>query len=172
MACRDNGTMYGGMSFVFQHRSICESVLCRPVFKLSALKSRHERKTASNVFVVATSAAARSYRRCARGSMPLATKDRASSSRTIIGAGNETRTRDLNLGKVALYQLSYSRPKQTRNCRAEPPGVKKKSDKNAAKALNGPAISLGGRPGRRLPPWGRISPRTAAPCPVPHRLEP
>ena len=25
------------------------------------------------------------------------------------GAGNETRTRDLNLGKVALYQLSYSR---------------------------------------------------------------
>ena len=27
----------------------------------------------------------------------------------IIGAGNEARTRDLNLGKVALYQLSYSR---------------------------------------------------------------
>ena len=26
-----------------------------------------------------------------------------------IGAGNEVRTRDLNLGKVALYQLSYSR---------------------------------------------------------------
>ena len=26
------------------------------------------------------------------------------------GAGNEARTRDLNLGKVALYQLSYSRP--------------------------------------------------------------
>src|SRR4029079_12026250 len=25
------------------------------------------------------------------------------------GAGNEARTRDLNLGKVALYQLSYSR---------------------------------------------------------------
>src|SRR6202030_354115 len=63
-----------------------------------------------------------------------------------FGAGNETRTRDLNLGKVALYQLSYSRPKQTRNCRAEPPGVKNKSDKNAAKALNGPVISLGGDP--------------------------
>ena len=33
-------------------------------------------------------------------------------SRTWVkqfGAGNETRTRDLNLGKVALYQLSYSR---------------------------------------------------------------
>ena len=27
----------------------------------------------------------------------------------IYGAGNEVRTRDLNLGKVALYQLSYSR---------------------------------------------------------------
>ena|GEM_PF-4883898 len=26
-----------------------------------------------------------------------------------IGAGNETRTRDLDLGKVALYQLSYAR---------------------------------------------------------------
>ncbi len=25
------------------------------------------------------------------------------------GAGNEARTRDINLGKVALYQLSYSR---------------------------------------------------------------
>gem|GEM_PF-5382644 len=27
----------------------------------------------------------------------------------IFGAGNETRTRDPNLGKVVLYQLSYSR---------------------------------------------------------------
>ena len=27
----------------------------------------------------------------------------------INGAGNGTRTRDFNLGKVALYQLSYSR---------------------------------------------------------------
>ena len=31
----------------------------------------------------------------------------------FIGAGDESRTRDLNLGKVALYQLSYSR---TRHC--------------------------------------------------------
>ena len=29
------------------------------------------------------------------------------------GAGNESRTRDLNLGKVALYQLSYSRIGET-----------------------------------------------------------
>ena len=27
----------------------------------------------------------------------------------LSGAGDESRTRDLNLGKVALYQLSYSR---------------------------------------------------------------
>ena len=27
----------------------------------------------------------------------------------IFGAGKEARTPDLNLGKVALYQLSYSR---------------------------------------------------------------
>ncbi len=29
--------------------------------------------------------------------------------RSINGAGNETRTRDPDLGKVVLYQLSYSR---------------------------------------------------------------
>ena len=28
------------------------------------------------------------------------------------GAGDESRTRDLNLGKVALYQLSYSRVRE------------------------------------------------------------
>jgi hypothetical protein len=27
----------------------------------------------------------------------------------LFGAGDEVRTRDLDLGKVALYQLSYSR---------------------------------------------------------------
>ncbi len=27
----------------------------------------------------------------------------------LLGAGDEVRTRDLDLGKVALYQLSYSR---------------------------------------------------------------
>ena len=31
----------------------------------------------------------------------------------IFGAGNEVRTRDLNLGKVALYQLSYTRLKMS-----------------------------------------------------------
>ena len=33
----------------------------------------------------------------------------ASLSSLNSGAGDESRTRDLNLGKVALYQLSYSR---------------------------------------------------------------
>jgi hypothetical protein len=28
----------------------------------------------------------------------------------LIGAGDEARTRDIDLGRVALYQLSYSRP--------------------------------------------------------------
>jgi hypothetical protein len=27
----------------------------------------------------------------------------------VLGAGDETRTRDIDLGRVALYQLSYSR---------------------------------------------------------------
>jgi hypothetical protein len=56
--------------------------------------------------------------------------------RSTIGAGNETRTRDLNLGKVALYQLSYSRAKQRRNCRAAHAGVKKNSAHIGAKTLN------------------------------------
>ena len=43
------------------------------------------------------------------------------------GAGNETRTRDPDLGKVVLYQLSYSRKQcaeQARNCRSAPHEVK------------------------------------------------
>ena len=35
--------------------------------------------------------------------------------RWMFGAGNEVRTRDLNLGKVALYQLSYSRIRSVLN---------------------------------------------------------
>ena len=36
-------------------------------------------------------------------------KEHALTAYRFFGAGNESRTRDLNLGKVALYQLSYSR---------------------------------------------------------------
>ena len=53
-----------------------------------------------------------------------------------LGAGNEARTRDLNLGKVALYQLSYSRLKQRRNCRAVPQRVKENCAQYEAKALS------------------------------------
>ncbi len=38
----------------------------------------------------------------------------------MIGAGNETRTRDPDLGKVVLYQLSYSRVEdRARDCKCE-----------------------------------------------------
>jgi hypothetical protein len=57
-----------------------------------------------------------------------------------FGAGKEARTPDLNLGKVALYQLSYSRAEQRRNCRAVKRGVKKNPVRNTAKALNCAAI--------------------------------
>jgi hypothetical protein len=33
------------------------------------------------------------------------------------GAGNRSRTGDLNLGKVALYQLSYSREERANNAK-------------------------------------------------------
>jgi hypothetical protein len=41
--------------------------------------------------------------------LKLRTDEERLINRTKYGAGNEIRTRDLNLGKVALYQLSYSR---------------------------------------------------------------
>jgi hypothetical protein len=41
-----------------------------------------------------------------------------------IGAGNRTRTGDINLGKVALYQLSYSRKERRRTLTAASGGVK------------------------------------------------
>src|SRR5579871_3328441 len=53
-----------------------------------------------------------STRTHARGARELRGGPSRGTSRStgeIIGAGNESRTRDLNLGKVALYQLSYSR---------------------------------------------------------------
>ena len=40
------------------------------------------------------------------------------------GAGEESRTLDLNLGKVALYQLSYSRVKQKRDYKGSSHSVK------------------------------------------------
>ena len=34
----------------------------------------------------------------------------------FFGAGDGARTHDLDLGKVALYQLSYARKKEEQNC--------------------------------------------------------
>ncbi len=36
-------------------------------------------------------------------------KDRIRSPLSLFGAGNGSRTRDLQLGKLSLYQLSYAR---------------------------------------------------------------
>ena len=41
-----------------------------------------------------------------------------------FGAGNGTRTRDFYLGKVALYQLSYSRPSIAVDCSRQAQSVK------------------------------------------------
>jgi hypothetical protein len=43
-----------------------------------------------------------------------------------VGAGDGIRTRDINLGKVALYQLSYSRMMRHFDCRASGPGCQRK----------------------------------------------
>ena len=46
------------------------------------------------------------------GRYPIDTKEKGHQKMmTSIGAENETRTRDPNLGKVVLYQLSYFRIK-------------------------------------------------------------
>jgi hypothetical protein len=38
----------------------------------------------------------------------------------LYGAGDETRTRDINLGKVVLYRLSYSRKTSSAGAKAAP----------------------------------------------------
>ena len=60
-----------------------------------------------NRFAIAPNRARELY--CANGAAP---SSRQKNELTKFGAGDESRTRDLNLGKVALYQLSYSRVQQ------------------------------------------------------------
>ena len=48
-------------------------------------------------------------RRCLRPSAHKAKRGEPADSPRFAGAGNETRTRDVYLGKVVLYQLSYAR---------------------------------------------------------------
>ena len=69
-----------------------------------------------NRFAIAPGAyrVVRSYQERARKKkgkprLPFLVTRKRTSLRRASGAGNEARTRDLNLGKVALYQLSYSR---------------------------------------------------------------
>ena len=58
----------------------------------------------------------------------------------VFGAGDESRTRDLNLGKVALYQLSYSRMHNT--C-----VLYQASNYNSALSITrGPMVGLGHLP--------------------------
>ena len=47
----------------------------------------------------------------------LSTKKGKQTLSSESGAGNETRTHDLYLGKVSLYQLSYSRKKRSSHYR-------------------------------------------------------
>ena len=64
------------------------------------------------------------------------------------GAGNESRTRDLNLGKVALYQLSYSRVSETnyrpaRRAAATGPAGGKPRKLNALRSVLPPDLRQG-----------------------------
>src|SRR5690606_27107756 len=56
----------------------------------------------------------RSERAKKEGPKPL---DKSSELRALRGAGNGTRTRDPQLGKLMLYQLSYSRTGSSRSSR-------------------------------------------------------
>ena len=64
-------------------------------------------RTAVNGFAIRCMAALLSRRRLRSSWLQKLTKE-------VFGAGDESRTRDLNLGKVALYQLSYSRTPEAR----------------------------------------------------------
>ena len=71
---------------------------------ITALLSRHKRTAET----VATGCAYNGFADLFDGRSVHQTKREAWLPR-MSGAGDESRTRDLNLGKVALYQLSYSR---------------------------------------------------------------
>jgi hypothetical protein len=71
---------------------------------ITALLSRHKRTAET----VATSRMLNGFADLFDGRSAHQTKREALLPR-MSGAGDEARTRDLNLGKVALYQLSYSR---------------------------------------------------------------
>ena len=65
---------------------------------------------------------------------------------TISRAGNGTRTRDPNLGKVVLYQLSYSRNDEGRESSRVPALAQPRPD-----ACSHPVLSGSGGEGDRTP---------------------
>src|SRR5688572_6986160 len=90
------------------------------------------------------------------------------------GAGNETRTRDLNLGKVALYQLSYSRVEAVSipKIRRPPDGGLKNLRPGGRRdplvlSASPPAVSSPAPPGRRAAALHRAAPWAGAPAPPP-----
>ena len=93
---------YGGVRRGGQWRRGSESNrrrrLCRPLHDHSATPPGMDAAGAGIDCTVATGQTKRESRDFELQALPGKT-----------GAGNESRTRDLNLGKVALYQLSYSR---------------------------------------------------------------
>ena len=82
---------------------------------------------------------------------------RRSRERDSVKAGNGTRTRDFNLGKVALYQLSYSR---------EGPESRHRfgSVSTGSWALGVPFVSAGSRRWAAGPVWTLRRRRYAFPC--------
>ena len=72
-------------------------VLCAHVRKL-----HHYQKTR-------TQALSNKKKRLPEGNLSMERKTRLELATPLYGAENETRTRDPNLGKVVLYQLSYFR---------------------------------------------------------------
>ena len=75
----------------------------------------------------------------------LRNKGKAGAFPEKFGAGNETRTRDLYLGKVSLYQLSYSRKKRSPHYRDINYSVKKNGvilDADAHVFANAEGISV------------------------------
>ena len=68
----------------------------------------------------------------------------------IVGAEDEARTRDIHLGKVALYQLSYSRKLVVQVKGVEPPRPKALDPKSSASA-NSATPAFGDSSGTRTP---------------------
>ena len=77
--------------------------LCRPLHNRFAIAPQADRNLAADSLI------------CLVDKLQVHQTKREALLPLMYGAGDEARTRDLNLGKVALYQLSYSRIALLRN---------------------------------------------------------